>query len=112
MNGVIQFSFHDEEERLNLERAYIQQIVFLYIEKIKEEFGDVFDHDIAFRLEKSLCPPFVEKASKEIYTLWCERIDLKPIKISRTKLELPKKYYPAPKYTIKERLKILFKGRI
>ena len=113
----IETCYQNEEERLFNEEHSILRVIGNYLDDLKEEdkiinhkkYGELFDYDIAFRLKKMINPP-VEYDGMVIQKEWSERITLQSIKIERKEVKLEIPY--VKKYTFKERLKILFKGRL
>lgn len=114
----IEFSYEVEEERNYLERINIEKLINGYLDEIKEidriekhkKDGDIFGRKIAFIINKKVIPPYVDDYGNK-FKVWSERLILEPIKVNEVKLEIPKPFYK-PKYTFKERIKILFKGEI
>ncbi len=114
----IEFSYETEEERKYAERVHIERLVRKYFDEIEEvdrlekhkKDGDIFSRKIAFTINKEVIPPYVDDYGNR-FKGWSERLILEPIKVNEVKLEIPKPLYK-PKYTFKERIKILFKGEI
>lgn len=114
----IEFTYEIEEERKYVERVHIEKLINGYLDEIKEidriekhkKDGDIFGKKIAFTINKEVIPPYVDDYENR-FKGWSERLILEPIKVNEVKLEIPKPLYK-PKYTFKERIKILFKGEV
>ena len=113
-----EFIYRCEDERFYLENRGIFILIEDYLNEIKEEDkfnnkkkdGNVFDKKIAFTLRRELRPPFKDD-NYNIIKESSERLILEPIQIQEIKVEIPQVIYK-PKYNFKERIKILFKGKI
>jgi hypothetical protein len=107
-----------ELERKFLESRAIRQVIDIYFDNIEtqdrifkhKEVGEIFDYDIAFKLHKTIIPPY--ERDKVKIKPWSEIIELEPIEIKREVVKLDVPYQPLKKYSFKERIKILFKGKI
>ena len=87
-------------ERIFLEEKAIIDVFMQYLKEIKSEdslYHNAFDREIAFTLQKEI--NHYDDENKETISLY-------PMTIQKQKLEIPIK----KKYTLKERLRILFKG--
>lgn len=113
-----EFIYNGEGERKFLESRAVRQVIDMYFDSIKtqdriikhKEVGEIFDYDIAFKLHKTIIPPYeIDKAKIKP---WSEIIELEPIEIKRQEVKLDVPYQPLKKYSFKERIKILFKGKI
>lgn len=110
-----EFIYHNESERQFLEDEAIYSLVLKMFQRIKEDDiqfnhkikGDLFDKEIAFKIEKKLRPPFQDDYGNEIKGN-SEMIILKPIAIKKQQLSIETTY--KHKYSFKERIRILFKG--
>jgi len=113
-----EFVYIAEEEREFLETKAVRQVIDMYLDDIKEQdrivkfkkIGEIFDYDIAFKLHKIIIPPYEKDGVK--FKTWSERIDLEPIEIKRQEVKIDAPYQPFKKYSFKERIRILFKGKI
>ena len=113
-----EFIYRCEDERFFLENNGIFNLIKDYLNEIKEQDkfdnkkknGDIFDKKIAFIIRKELIPPFDDDNYNRIKES-SERLILEPIQIQEIKMEVPQVIYK-PKYNFKERIKILFKGKI
>lgn len=113
-----EFIYKCEDERFFLENRGVFNLIEDYLNEIKEEDkfnnkkkdGDVFDKKIAFIIKKELIPPFIDD-NYNIIKESSERLILEPIQVQEIKMEIPQAIYK-PKYNFKERIKILFKGKI
>lgn len=109
-----EFTYRTEEERAYIEKRTIYVLIDKLLKDIKEkdriankkEKGEIFGHKIGFVITKELVPPMMDDKYC-ILKEASERITLDPIQINEVKLELP---YNQPKFSFKERIKILFKG--
>ena len=118
MLKIKEFIYRCEDERFFLENRGIFNLIEDYLNEIKEEDkfnnkkkdGDIFDKKIAFTIRKELIPPFDDDNYNKIKES-SERLILEPIQIQEIKMEIPQTIYK-PKYNFKERIKILFKGKI
>lgn len=106
-----EFVYQTEEERKFLESRSVRQVIDMYLDDIKahDRVGEIFDYDIAFKLHKIIIPPYEKDGVK--LKVWSEKIDLEPIEIKRQEVKIDMSYQPFKKYSFKERIKILFKGK-
>ena len=106
-----EFIIHDQmsnQEYETQKKLAIKTNIEKYLEDIQEydRFennsieGSILNKKIAFELKEERYMIYGDQMTS--------RIILYPIKINETKIEIP--YYP--KYTFKERIKILLKGRL
>lgn len=110
-----EFIYHNESERQFLEEETIYSLILKMFQQIKEDDkllnnkdkGDLFNKEIAFKIEKELRPPFQDDYDNEIKGN-SEMIILKPITIKKQQLSIETPY--KHKYSFKERIRILFKG--
>jgi len=115
----IEFQYNDNNERFYMETNAIRKLINNYLNEIEnqdkitnfKERGELFDYNIAFKLTKQIIPP-LKLDELGVVKDWSERVELMPIEIKTNKLEIPIDYQPMHKYTLKERLKVLFKGKI
>lgn len=113
-----EFIYRSEDERFFLENRGVFKVIEDYLNEIKEQDkfnnkkkqGDIFNKKIAFIIKRELIPPFVDDEYNRIKES-SERLILEPIQIQEIKMEIPQEFYK-PKYNFKERIKILFKGKI
>lgn len=118
MNEFNEFTYRTEEERAYLEGRTIYVLIDKLIAETKEqdriankkEKGEIFGHKIGFVITKELIPPEMN-SEYVILKEASERITLTQISIqtNEIKLEIP---YHQPNFSFKERIKILFKGRL
>ena len=112
-----EFEYRCEDERKILEEKYIYQCIEKLLEEVKEEDrmvnhkdkGDIFGHKIAFVINKELIPHYQDN-NYNIIKNASERITLEKIYIQQ--MEMKTINTPIRKYTFKERLKILIRGKV
>lgn len=115
---AVEYCYYNEDERKFLEDKATYDIVVKLFKKIaeedrfnsKKEKGDIFEKKIAFIIHKEKIPPFIDDNYIKIKDN-TERLTLEQIPIQEVKYE-PVRAYKPPKYNIKERFKILFKGKL
>ena len=113
-----EFVYQVEEEREFLEPRAVRQVIDMYLDDIKaqdrivkfKKVGEIFDYDIAFKLHRIIIPPYEKDGV--IFKTWSERIDLEPIEINKQEVKIDTFCQPFKKYSFKERIRILFKGKI
>lgn len=101
-----EFVYNIEEERNFLESASVRQVINMYLDDIKEQdrtfkfkkVGEIFDYDIAFKLHRTIIPPY-ERDGVKLKT-WSERIDLEPIEIKRQEVKIDVPLSPIKKIFI------------
>lgn len=118
MLKIKEFIYHREDERQFLESRSIYEVIESLFEEIRlqdkienhKDTGDIFNKKIAFQINKELIPPYQDDNYKVIKEN-SERITLEQIPIQEIKLNIPKAIIN-PTYNFKERIKILFKGKV
>ena len=118
MLKIKEFIYHREDERQFLESRYIYEVIESLFEEIRlqdkienhKDIGDIFNKKIAFQISKELIPSFRDD-NYNVIKENSERIMLETINIQEIKLDIPKAII-RPQYNFKERIKILFKGKI
>jgi len=118
MLKIKEFIYHREDERQFLESQTIHEVIESLFEEIRlqdkienhKDIGDIFDKKIAFKISKELIPPYQDD-NYNIIKESSERITLEQILIQEIKLDIPKAIIK-PTYNFKERIKILFKGKV
>ena len=107
MNNL-NFEFEIRNDMLSDEYEYIKNnAIYKMIQdylKPSIHSDDIFDKNIAFKI--------IHQRYKIRETEMYEKISLIPIDIATIKYEPTINLYNSKKYTIKERIKILFKGRL
>ena len=100
------YPYINESERMFYEKTAVIDVFTNYIEQKKlETNNEIYEKQYAFILHKN---HYKEDLGKN----YIEEITLEPIPIQIIKYETPKPYQPMHKYSLKERLKVLFKGHI
>lgn len=113
-----EYIYHNEDERQFLENRYIYKLIERLFEYVKSDdevvnhkkIGDIFNKKIAFKISKELIPQYQDD-NYNIIKGNSERITLEQIPIKEIKLDIPKAIIN-PTYNFKERIKILFKGKV
>lgn len=95
------YSYYNESERMLYEKTAIIDVFTNYIEQQDE----IYEKQYAFILHKN-------HYKEDLGLNYREEIILEPIPVQIIKFEPPKSYQSMHKYTLKERLKVLFKGHI
>lgn len=101
------YNYVNESERMQYENEAIIGVVSQYINNIKytEGIEKLYNKKIAFELSKS-------HFKNDLGLSYTETITLNTIPVQIIQYEPPRTYQPMHKYSLKERLKVLFKGHI
>lgn len=107
MNYRNSYIYINESERMKHENEAIINVIMQYINNIKNIDGieELYNKKIAFELSKS-------HFKNDLGLGYTETITLNTIPVKIVQYEPPRTYQPIHKYSLKERLNVLFKGHI